>query len=189
MIARGIVIKILQQSFLLRLLLTLAASAQFISCVHVERIPESLHTQKIENMPFYPQESYQCGPSSLAGVLNYWSVHVMPDDVAREIFTATARGTLTLDMLLYVKKKGLNAEQYRGSIEDIKRNISSGYPVIVLVDYGGALYQMNHFMVVVGYNEHGILANSGVDKEKFILEKDFLKIWEKTNYWMLLIRQ
>ena len=187
MIARGIVIKILQQSFLLRLLLTLGASAQFISCVHVERIPESLHTQKIENMPFYQQESYQCGPASLAGILNYWGVAVTPDEIARNIFSASARGTLTIDMVLYAQQKGLSAEQYKGSIENLKQNIDSGLPVVVLVDYGGILYQMNHFMVIIGYNEYGILANSGKDNEKFIPEDDFLKAWEKTNFWTLRI--
>ena len=92
-------------------------------------------------------------------------------------------------MILYSQKKGLLAEQYRGGIEDIKRKIDYGYPVIVLVDYGGALYQVNHFMVVIGYNNLGIIANSGKEKEKFIPEKDFLKSWKKTNYWTLIVKK
>jgi ABC-type bacteriocin/lantibiotic exporter with double-glycine peptidase domain len=183
------VIKIFQQFFLLRALLTLAVSTQFISCVYVERIPEFSHTRKIENMPFHPQESYQCGPASLAGVLNYLGVAVTPDEVARNIFSASARGTLTIDMVLYARQKGLFAEQYKGSLENLKQNIDSGLPVVVLVDYGGMMYQLNHFMVIFGYNEYGILANSGKDKEKFIPEDDFLKSWEKTDFWTLLIRK
>jgi ABC-type bacteriocin/lantibiotic exporter with double-glycine peptidase domain len=186
---RVIVIKIFQQAFLLRVLLTLAVSTQFISCVHVERIPESSHTRKIENLPFYPQESYQCGPASLAGVLNYWGATVKPDEIARNIFSSSARGTLTIDMVLYAQQQGLSAEQYKGSLENLKQNIDSGLPVVVLVDYGGLLYQMNHFMVIIGYNEYGILANSGKDHEKFIPEDDFLKSWEKTNFWTLRIRK
>ena len=155
----------------------------------MKEIPESSHTRKIENLPFYPQESYQCGPASLAGVLNYWGVAVTPDEVARNIFSASARGTLTIDMVLYAQQKGLSAEQYKGSLENLKQNIDSGLPVVVLVDYGGALYQMNHFMVIIGYNEYGILANSGKDNEKFIPEDDFLKSWEKTNFWTLRIRK
>ncbi len=186
---RAIVIKIFQQSFLLRALLTLAVSTQFISCVHVERTPESAHTRKIDNLPFYPQESYQCGPASLAGVLNYWGVSVTPDEVARIIFSESARGTLTIDMVLYAQQKGLYAEQYQGSLADLKQNIDSGLPVVVLVDYGGAFYQLNHFMVIIGYNEYGILANSGKDHEKYIPEDDFLKSWEKTNFWTLRMRK
>jgi ABC-type bacteriocin/lantibiotic exporter with double-glycine peptidase domain len=183
------VIKILRQPFLSKILVLLLLLSQSISCITAKEIPESSHTRKIENLPFYSQESYQCGPASLAGVLNYWGVGVTPDEVARTIFSASARGTLTIDMVLYAQQKGLSAEQYKGSIENLKQNIDSGLPVVVLVDYGGILYQMNHFMVIVGYTEYGILANSGKDHEKFIPEDDFLKSWEKTNFWTLRIRK
>lgn len=62
----------------------------------------------IDNIPFYPQEEYQCGPASLASALNYWGVHVTPDDIAKEIYSESARGTLNIDMILYINKKGLN---------------------------------------------------------------------------------
>jgi ABC-type bacteriocin/lantibiotic exporter with double-glycine peptidase domain len=152
-------------------------------------IAESDQEYIIENVPFYPQETYQCGPVSLAGVLNYLGINITPDDIAEEIFSESARGTLNIDMVLYAQRKGLNAIQYKGSMEDLKKNVESGYPVIVLVDYGFSLYQVNHFMVVVGYNEHGVIVNSGKDKGKFISTEDFLKAWRKTNYWTLLIKK
>jgi ABC-type bacteriocin/lantibiotic exporter with double-glycine peptidase domain len=186
---RGNVTKILQQPFLSKFLFFCLLLSVLTSCITAKEIPGSSHTRKIANIPFYSQESYQCGPASLAGVLNYWGIRITPDQVARNIFSASARGTLTIDMVLFAQQKGLSAEQYRGSIENLKQNIDSGYPVVVLVDYGGVLYQMNHFMVVIGYNEYGILANSGKDNEKFIPEDDFMKSWKKTNYWTLLIRK
>ncbi len=152
-------------------------------------IAESDQEHIIENVPFYPQETYQCGPASLAGVLNYWGINITPDDIAKEIFSESAKGTLNIDMILYAQSKGLDAAQYKGNMNDLKKNIDSGYPVIVLVDYGLSLYQANHFMVVVGYNEYGVTVNSGKDKGKFISTEDFLKAWEKTNYWTLLIKK
>jgi predicted double-glycine peptidase len=183
------VITILRQPFLSKFLVFCLLLSPLTSCITAREIPESSHTRKIENVPFYQQESYQCGPASLAGVLNYWGVAVTPDEVARNIFSASARGTLTIDMVLYAQQKGLSAEQYKGSLDNLKQNIDSGYPVVVLVDYGGAFYQLNHFMVIFGYNEHGILANSGKDNGKFIPEDAFLKSWKKTNFWTLLIRK
>jgi predicted double-glycine peptidase len=91
-------------------------------------------------------------------------------------------------MVLYAQRKGLTATQYEGNTEDLRRNIDSSRPIIVLVDYGFFSIQANHFMVVVGYNEHGVIINSGKDKDKFISEKDFLKIWGKTKFWTLLIK-
>jgi predicted double-glycine peptidase len=152
-------------------------------------MPESADQHIIENVPFYPQETYQCGPASLAGVLNYWGIPAKPDDIAKDIFSENARGTLSIDMVMYAQKKGLFAFQYKGSPEDLKKNIDAGYPLIVLVDYGISFYQANHFMVVVGYSGNGVRVNSGKDNNIFIPNKDFLKVWKRADYWTLLIKK
>jgi ABC-type bacteriocin/lantibiotic exporter with double-glycine peptidase domain len=159
------------------------------SCRTAETLPVSSALKVIRDVPFYPQETYQCGPSSLASVLNYWDIPVTPDTIAEEIFSKAARGTLTMDMILYAQKKGLHAEQYKGTIENLKHSIHEGYPVIVLVDYGFSFYQQNHFMVIVGYAEQGIVAHTGRSKEKVIPWDDFVKVWGKTGYWTTLIKK
>jgi len=161
------------------------------SCAVVSNgnMPESRDNRIIDNVPFYAQEAYQCGPASLAGVMNYWKIDVTPDDIAKEIYSKSAKGTLNIDMVIYPQKKGLLAEQYSGNMKDLKKNIDAGYPLIVLVDYGFWAFQSNHFMVVVGYNEDGVIVNSGKDKGKFIPEEDFIKTWEKTKFWTLVIKR
>ena len=162
-----------------------------LSCAVVSSVnrPESRDNRVIRDVPFYAQETYQCGPASLAGVMNYWKIDVTPDDIAEEIYSRSAKGTLNMDMVIYPQKKGVLAEQYSGNMTDLKKNIDSGYPLIVLVDYGFWVFQSNHFMVVVGYNQDGVIANSGKDKGKFIPEEDFIKTWEKTKFWTLLIKK
>lgn len=157
------------------------------SCVFLGDIDISECEQFIENVPFYPQKKYQCGPAALAAVLNYWGVSVSSQEVSDEIFSKSARGTLTIDMVVYAQKMGLKATYYKGDIENIKRNISDGFPTIVLVDLGFAVYKANHFMVVIGYNQHGVIVNSGKHRHKLFSWKDFRKAWEKTNFWTLLV--
>lgn len=161
----------------------------FYSCSKAA-IRLSPDTVIIENIPFYRQKDFQCGPSSLASVMNFFGLDITPDDIAKDIFSKSARGTLTIDMVLYAGKKGLYSYQYRGSWDDLKRNLIKGYPLIVLVDYGiKPFYQANHFMVVIGYNEEGVIVNSD-KREKIFIEKDrFLDLWEKTDYWTLLIKK
>ena len=69
----------------------------------------------------------------------------------------------------------------------LKKLIDSGYPVIVLVDNGFALYQVNHFMVVIGFDEHGVIVNSGKDQGQRLSWRDFEKAWGKTHFWTLFI--
>lgn len=158
-----------------------------LSCATTRKVNRSRPCQVLEDVPFYPQQKYQCGPASLAGVLNYWGVDVSPEDIATDIYSRSAKGTLNVDMLLYAEGKGLKAHQYKGSLEDIRTHIDSGHPLIVLVDYGFWVYQQNHFMVVVGYDEDRIIANSGKNRQKSIPLKEFLKSWKKTEFWTLLI--
>ena len=133
------------------LILTLAFVS---SCLSMHEIHDSASDILLRAVPFYPQESYQCGPASLAMVMNYRNVLVKPEEIAEDIYSRSARGTLNLDMVLYAQHKGLSALQYKGNLNDLKKNIDSGNPLIVLVDYGFSFYQSAHFMVVVGYNEN-----------------------------------
>jgi len=169
------------------LFILILAHVFLFSCASTFEFTPTNNSQLIEEVPFYPQQEYQCGPASLAGVLNYWGVHISPGEIATEIYSKSAKGTLTLDMIVYSERQNLKAQQYGGSLQDLRTNIDSGYPLIVLVDHGFWIYQQNHFMVVVGYNERGIIANSGKDRLKFIPLKDFLRSWGKTKFWTLLV--
>ena len=142
----------------------------------------------IKNVPFFPQEDYQCGPSSLAGVLHYWGSDIAVEDIKGEIFSRSARGTLTMDMLLYAQNKGFAASQYTGSLNDLKSKVKLGHPLIVLVDYGFFVYRADHFMVVIGFDDDGIIVNSGKSEKLHVPNKDFVKIWQRTNNWTLWIK-
>jgi ABC-type bacteriocin/lantibiotic exporter with double-glycine peptidase domain len=160
-----------------------------ISCATGREISGSGEKHIITGVPFYAQEAYQCGPASLAGVLNFWGVEADPGMISKEIFSRSARGTLNLDMVLYAQKRGLYALQYAGNMDDLRKNIDSGHPLIVLVAYGFSLYEVDHFMVVTGYYDNGVIVNSGREQKKFMDEGDFLKIWAKANYWTLLLNK
>ncbi len=144
-------------------------------------------TRMIEGVPFFPQEDFQCGPASLAGVLNYYGLRITPAEIAAEVFSRSARGTLDMDMVFYAQRKGMKAEQYAGSFEDLQGSLDSRRPLIVLIDQGFWVYQSHHFMVVVGYDKGGIVVNSGREENKFISLDSFLKTWEKTKFWTLRI--
>jgi len=143
----------------------------------------------IEGVPFFPQEAYQCGPASLAAVLNYHGVVVTPDEIAADIFSTGAKGTLALDMVFYARKNGLSTDQYSGGFDDLKRAIDAGTPVIILVDYGFWAYEKAHFMVVLGYNDKGVVADSGTEHLKLVSSEELKRIWEKTKFWTLVIRK
>jgi predicted double-glycine peptidase len=157
------------------------------SCAGAPPNGKSKDARIIRNVPFYPQEAYQCGPASLAGVLNYWGFNISPGEIAADIYSPNAKGTLDVDMALYPERKGFQASQYRGSLEDLKSNIDSKRPLLVLVDDGFWVYEKAHFMVVVGYDAEGLIVNSGTEQHQFMPQSRFLRSWERTKFWTLRI--
>jgi len=145
----------------------------------------------LSDVPFFPQEDYQCGPAVLATAINYWyarsgsAVRTGVDEIARAIYSPGARGVLPADLEKYPKKKGFVTEQFTGSISRLRESIDRGIPVILLVDYGLSLYRLDHFLIVTGYTGDGIIVNSGREERQVVPNSDLEKAWKKTGYWAL----
>jgi predicted double-glycine peptidase len=147
----------------------------------------------ISGIPFFTQEAYQCGPAALATVLDYWyrktgtETWLTPEQIAADIYSPTAKGVLGIDLELYGRRQGFEARQYPGSLNDLRRSVDDGVPVVILVDYGVSLYEVNHFMVVTGHTKDGVIVNSGKTENQRISGRELEKIWKKARYWTLIL--
>ncbi|MCX7794401.1 MAG: C39 family peptidase [Thermodesulfovibrionales bacterium] len=172
----------------IRALILILTPAFIFSCASGASI---INNSVVIDVPFYKQSDYECGPASLASVLNYWHRtkglgEVTLQEIINSIYSPYARGTLGIDLELYARNKGFTTLKKRGSIEELKRFIDSKIPPIILVTYGFYVYELDHFLVVKGYNEKGIIVNSRKSDE-FISYEELERIWKKTDYWMLII--
>jgi predicted double-glycine peptidase len=173
----------------------LLLSAVLTGCVGMtaESVQSPADVRLIQDVPFYEDTNHQCGPSSLASVMNYWQSRkpslsaVTPQEISSEVYSEGARGTLGIDLEFYARKNGFQTMQYSGSIEDLRNKILNDIPVIILVDFGAFIYQRNHFMVVSGYSSEGIIAHSGRE-EKIISFDELGRIWGKTRFWTLIVK-
>jgi predicted double-glycine peptidase len=166
-------------------------SLLLLSCASLQHAPSGSTTLK--GVPYYSQEAYQCGPASLASVLNYRyasqgaSDRVTPEAIGSEIYSPTARGVLGLDLERYARKRGFAARQFTGTFDSLTSSIDAGTPPIILVDYGFGPYRQGHFMVVTGYASGGIVVNSGARKDAFVAREELERIWKKTGFWTLVV--
>jgi len=143
----------------------------------------------INNVPFFPQKRYYCGPASLAGVMNFYGVSVTEEEIAKEVYNTKLSGTLSMDILIYARTKGFDAFYHKGNMEDIKKYISVGKPVILFLDLGYFFYPVRHYIVATGYNDKMgyLIAHSGVEKDKIFSYKEIQSAWEKTGFGTILI--
>ncbi|MBI3809286.1 MAG: peptidase C39 family protein [Nitrospirae bacterium] len=140
-------------------------------------------------VPFFPDDTDQCGPAVLASVLTYWGIQTDPVALKEEIYLPRLKGTLPLDLLLAAQARGLAAEIYRGSLNDLKAQLAAGHPLVALLDLGFAIFPQGHYVVVTGYDDQrqGVYVHSSLDKDVFVPYERFLPSWDKTGRWTLLV--
>jgi ABC-type bacteriocin/lantibiotic exporter with double-glycine peptidase domain len=175
----------LLKAFALFFILGACSSTDKVVSVHVD---EGIGNCRIvKNVPFYAQEDYQCGPSSLAGVLNYYGQNILPQQIANEIFDEKVRGTLSTDMVFFARELGFDVQWFKGDAEDITRNINQNQPLIAMVDLGVGPVKRPHYLVVVGYGKKQVIVNSGARQHKAVSWSRFLKQWDRAHRWTLQI--
>jgi ABC-type bacteriocin/lantibiotic exporter with double-glycine peptidase domain len=141
-------------------------------------------------VPFFPDDTDQCGPSSLASVLQFWGNASAPAELKKEIYREKLRGALTVDMLLAAQSRGFSAEMENGTLALVKAELEAGRPVIAFLNLGFRAYPIGHYLVVTGYDEGrgSLIVHSGKKRDHLVSFAKFDKLWEKTNRWTLLIR-
>jgi tetratricopeptide (TPR) repeat protein len=143
----------------------------------------------IFNVPFFPDNTDQCGPSSLASVLNFWGKTVTPDELRAEVYAPSLNGTLPMDLLPAVRNRGLVGQVVNGDFDVLKEELRGGRPVIAYLDFGTRKHPIGHYVVVLGFDEEqkGLYIHSGLNQEKFASYKRFDRGWKDTDRWMLII--
>ncbi len=132
-----------------------------------------------------------CGPASVAMILNYFGENVTTDEVFRR--TGAGQGLIRVAEL----KKAISSYGYdsefitNSSLEEINQNINKGIPIIALVHYGSLSSRQDkkftggHFFVMVGYRDDGFFVNDPNFWGEYRKHGDhhFYKRDEFTNAW------
>ena len=145
--------------------------------------------QRLLSVPFFSDNTDQCGPSALASVLSFWGPPIDPSTLKKEIYLAHLKGSLPMDLLLAAQNHGFRAHLYNGSIDDLKSELRKGHPLVAFINRGFDFFPIGHYVVIGGYDEErqGLYIHSGLAKNQFVRYRHFLKNWDKTQRSTLLV--
>ena len=87
---------------------------------------------ELTEVPFYPQEAYQCGPAALATMLAQRGVPADPDVLVDQVYIPGRRGSLQVEMVAAARAAGLLVYPLRSRLEDVLAEVAAGNPVLVL---------------------------------------------------------
>jgi ABC-type bacteriocin/lantibiotic exporter with double-glycine peptidase domain len=142
---------------------------------------------EIPGVPFVKQESFFCGPASLASVFTYYGLALDQGTIAKSVYTEKLDGALITDLQNYAQGQGLKTRLGQGTMDDLRSFVTEKKPVIVLVDLGFWVFSKPHYLVVTGYNDRGFIAHTGYQASKLFGYAEFEKIWKKKGCVYLLV--
>ena len=146
-------------------------------------------TAELIDVPFFPQEAFQCGPAALATAMQAKGVKISPDDLTKQIFLPGRQGSLQVEMRSATRRQGMLAVTMSGRIKDLLTEIAHGNPVIVLQNLGLNWYPRWHYAVVVGYDlpKENIILRSGKEQRQVMALTTFEHTWKRSNYWAIVV--
>lgn len=144
--------------------------------------------QVLSEVPFLEQDALQCGPTSLAMVLNHYKDPVTVDGLKEKVFTRSGSGSLQSDMISGARRQGYMAHTVK-TFNDVVREVNAGRPVIVFTNQALQWFPQWHYAVVIGYdlNTEKMYLHTGPDRLKEEYYSTFAHQWSLANQWALVV--
>lgn len=150
--------------------------------------PDIARQHVIAEVPFYPQQQYFCGPTTLAEVAGFYGLSNSPDDIAPATFIPGLDGTLQIEMAAATRQLGLVAyAQPRATLAQLLSLVEENIPVIVLQNNSIAWLPQWHYAVVIGYDLDAgeVILHTGVTEAHRLNFATFERTWQRGTYWLL----
>ncbi|WP_052155026.1 PA2778 family cysteine peptidase [Aliiglaciecola lipolytica] len=151
--------------------------------------PTDIASQKhIRDVPFYPQQAFYCGPTTLSEVFNYYGTAVTAEDIAPKLFIPEKEGSLQLEMISATRQYDFLAYSGKGTLQQLLYSIDQDVPVIVFQNQSISLLPMWHYAVVIGYDlsSQTIQLHTGLTENHSMSFELFERLWQRGNYWYLI---
>lgn len=144
--------------------------------------------RELEDVPFFAQAEYQCGPAALATVLRYAGVDVTPEVLVPMVYLPGRKGSLRTELSAATRRFDRIPYLLPGTLRALLREVQAGHPVLVLQNLGLRHWPQWHFAVVVGFDRERqqIVLRSGTQQRAVSSVRSFLRTWERSGAWSMV---
>jgi tetratricopeptide (TPR) repeat protein len=140
---------------------------------------------ELEQVPYYADDPYQCGPQSLAMLLTASGVPTQPTTLVEDVYVPGKQGSFAPELRAAARARGRLPYQLEPSTSALVTALADGYPVLILQNVGLGFAPTWHFAVVVGYDRERdlFLLRSGPHERQEMDTIRFERRWRLGEYW------
>jgi tetratricopeptide (TPR) repeat protein len=163
-----------------------AARAPTLSALGSSAAPARL---ELADVPFFPQQAYQCGPAALATVLTYSGRPTTPEALAPRVYLPGRQGSLQVELVGAVRREDRIPYVIQASLAALMAELQAGRPVVALQNLGLTRLPKWHFAVVIGYSKQddAVVLRSGTRQRVNMSAYHFVRTWEPGGRWGLVV--
>ena len=144
---------------------------------------------ELVDVPYYPQEDFMCGPTSLAMALNGVGVDATVSTLTEQVYLPGREGSLQVEMLAATRRNGALAYQLVPELRAVLQEVAAGTPVVALLNLSGTkILPLWHYAVVVGYDleREEIIVRTGPNPRRVTALGLFEFLWMDGGYWAMV---
>ncbi|WP_229755586.1 PA2778 family cysteine peptidase [Vreelandella lutescens] len=178
---------VLLLSLLILLLTGCARSPVLLESTKASLAPQT----ELTEVPFFAQTEYQCGPATLAMVLNHEGVEASVDELIPQVFLPGRDGSVQPEMLATVRRYERLAIPIRGTMDALLTHLEAGDPVVVMQNLALPAFPMWHYAVAIGFdlpNETLILRSGEIERHTLSFSR-FDATWARSERWGFVVSE
>lgn len=144
---------------------------------------------ELTSTPFHPQERFQCGPASLAMVLNASGIAATPEALTPQVYVPEREGSLQPEMLAAGRRNGALSMTIPPQLRALIAELAGGNPVVVLQNLSLSWFPRWHYAVAIGYDLDAgeLILRSGTTQRLVLPLSTFEHTWARSGYWGMVV--
>ncbi len=154
-----------------------------------ENPPDLPRHVELSEVPFFPQEAYQCGPAALAGILTHRGIQTDAQQLVQAVYVPARKGSLQVEMLAAPREHALLSLALEPSLQALLTEVAAGNPVLVLQNLGLSWVPRWHYAVAIGYDldARTLILRSGTQARRVTDFSVFERSWARSERWAMLV--
>jgi hypothetical protein len=154
-------------------------------CAARLELPTTVAALELDDVPFFAQTEFQCGPAALATLLAAAGATVTPEALVDAVYIEGLRGSLQPELLGATRRQGFIPYVLEPQPAALFAELAAGRPVLVMQNLGFDRAPVWHYAVVVGVDPAAdrVILRSGTERRLVTGTRRFLRSWQRGENW------